>query len=258
VKGAVENGHAVLGKLPVGYYEVTWGNTSNRITVGVLETLQAPTPLDSPIGIDVALAWCFPKDQWETAVNFCQLAGMNRVRDRLMWQELEPERGQFVADSKYDHSLTLQNAAGLQVLQVNHVSAPWANSNDTRRFPPDLRDIYNSYREVARRWQGKIVAFEPWNEADIKDFGGHTGSEMASLQKAAYLGLKAGNPELPVCMNVFAIRRQTTLRNFQDNRRGGYFDNFDIHHYEPLSNYPKMYEDLSCGLRRQTDLGHRM
>ena len=179
----------------------------------------------------------------ESAINLCQLAGMNRVRDRMSWPELEPQRGQFAANTKYDDSLKMQTDAGLQVLEVNHIATPWANTNDAKRFPPDLRDIYNSYRELARRWNGRLAAFEPWNEADIKDFGGHTGDEMASLQKAAYLGLKAGNPDLPVCQNVFAIRRLTTLRNFNDNKAWAYFDNFDVHHYEPLQNYAKMYED---------------
>lgn len=232
--------------MPVGYYEVTFPGKvkSSRITVGVLEPLRAPTPLDSPIGIDVALAWCFPKEQWGSAVNFCELAGMNRVRDRMSWEELEPKRGRFAANTRYDESLKIQTDAGLQVLQVNHIAASWANRNSSKHFPPDLRDIYNSYREFARRWRGKIAAFEPWNEADIPDFGGQTGDEIASLQKAAYLGLKAGNPDLTVCQNVFAHHRQTTLRNFSDNRAGAYFDIFDLHHYEPLENYPKIYEDF--------------
>ena len=38
----------------------------------------------------------------------------------------------------------------------------------------------------------------------IDVFGGHTGCEIASLQKASYLGLKAGNPNVIVCEAVFA------------------------------------------------------
>jgi hypothetical protein len=244
-QGDSESGHAKLGVMPVGYYELTGEGTlaSNRVYLGVVEELRSPTPLDSPIGIDVALAWCFPREQWASAISLCQLAGMNRVRDRMSWPEIEPKRGEFIATTKYDDSLKMQTDAGLQVLQVNHIAAPWANTNDAKRIPPDLRDIYNTYRELARRWKGNIVAFEPWNEADIKEFGGHTGDEMASLQKAAYLGLKAGNPDLSVCQNVFAIRRLTTLRNFNENKAWAYFDNFDVHHYEPIENYPKMYED---------------
>ena len=74
----------------------------------------------------------------------------------------------FEAHTRYDDSVRAQTAAGLQVLDVNHVSAPWATTN-TMHFPPDLRDIYGFYRVLAKRWQGEVAAIEtPWNEADIK------------------------------------------------------------------------------------------
>ena len=244
-EGRAEQGAAALGKLPVGYYELATGapDAASRVSLGVIEPLHAPTPLDSPIGIDVAMAWFFPKEKMGEVANLCTLAGMNRVRDRLMWQELEPKRGEFVGENKYDQSAEAQLKAGLQILQVSHVSAAWANP-DVMHFPPDLRDIYNFNREMARRWQGKVCAFEPWNEADIKEFGGHTGSEMASLQKAAYFGLKAGNSNVIACLNVFAIRRAATLSDFNNNEAWPYFDTFNLHHYEPLKNYPSLYADF--------------
>ncbi len=178
----------------------------------------------------------------ENFTSLSLLAGMNRVRDRIYWGELEPKRGEISASNHYDTSLEIQAAAGLQVLDVNHASPPWANP-DGRRFPLDLRDAYNFYRAMAKRWEGKLAAFEPWNEADIAMFGGHTGDEMASLQKAAYWGLKSGNPKLTVCQNVFAIPRVATLRNFNDNHAWPYFDTFNLHHYEQFSEYPRVHRD---------------
>jgi hypothetical protein len=240
-----EDGRAHLGKLPVGYYELLSGagTGSNRVTLGVLEPLRAPTPLTSPIAIDVAMAWFFPKERMAAPANLCTLAGINWVRDRLLWPEIEPKRGEFVPSTRYDASAQAQVDAGLQVLQVGHASAPWANPN-TKRFPLDLRDIYQFYREMAHRWQGQVLAIEPWNEADITMFGAHTGSEMASLQKAAYLGLKAGNPKVIACLNVFAIHRAATLHDFDANEAGAYFDTFNLHCYDQLQGYPKAYADF--------------
>ena len=236
-------GCAHLGKLPVGYYELLTGpSATNRATLGVVEPLRAPTPRTSPISIDVAMAWFFTKERMAAPASFCTLAGINWVRDRLLWPEIEPRRGEFLPGTRYDDSARTQVAASLQVLQVSHVSAPWANPN-TKRFPLDLRDIYSFYREIARRWQGQVLAIEPWNEADIKEFGGHTGDEMASLQKAAYLGLKAGNPKVIACQNVFAIHRAATLHNFAANEAWPYFDTFNAHCYEQLKDYPKAYAD---------------
>jgi hypothetical protein len=240
-----ENGQARVGKLPVGYYELRSEGEAdtNRVTIGVLQPLKAPTPLTSPIAIDVAMAWFFPKERMAPPANLCALAGINWVRDRLLWPEIEPKRGEFVPSTRYDASAQAQVAAGLQVLQVAHNSAPWANPN-TKRFPLDLRDIYQFYREMAHRWQGQVLAIEPWNEADITMFGGHTGSEMASLQKAAYLGLKAGNPKVIACLNVFAIHRAATLHDFHANESWPYFDTFNLHCYEQLQGYPQAYTDF--------------
>lgn len=243
-EGKVKDGLLDLGRLPVGYYEVTGSDTNVQpIHIGVLEPLRAPTPIGSPIGIDVAMAWMYPPDKMAAVASLCQLSGMDHVRDRLMWSEIESNRGSFAGSNRYDLSLRVQNEAGLRVLQVNHTSPAWANP-DARRMPLDLRDVYHSYREFAQRWRGQIVAFEPWNEADIKEFGAHTGNEIASLQKAAWFGLKAGNPDLIVCQNVFNTHRQTTLRNFYDNRPWPYFDTFNLHAYEPLAEYPKVYADF--------------
>jgi hypothetical protein len=244
-EGRVSGGPIELGRLPVGYYELRRGagKATNWLSIGVLEGLRAPTPRSSPVGTDVAMAWFYPKDKMPSVANLCALAGMNRVRDRLNWPELEPKKGEFLGTNRYDWSVQAQSAAGLQVLEVDHLSPPWANPN-TKRFPLDLRDAYNFYRTLAQRWRTEIEAFEPWNEADIPMFGGHTGSEMASLQKAAWLGLKAGNPRIIACLNVFALHPQAQLRDLQENEAWPYFDTFNLHHYEPFAAYPRLYADF--------------
>lgn len=234
--------NANLGKLPVGFYRLWPQGSDAWISLGVLEPLKAPTPLTSPIGVDVAMAWFYKTDRMQQVASLCSLAGMNRVRDRLAWAEIEPERDHYAGRTRYDDSAQAQSAAGLQVLQVNHSSPPWANP-DRRRFPLDLRDAFNFYREMARRWKGQVVSFEPWNEADIEGFGGHSGAEMAALQKASYLGLKAGNPDVTACLNVFASHNRAQLEDLAANEAWPYFDTYDLHHYEGLEGYPRLYAD---------------
>jgi hypothetical protein len=242
-RGVLQDGRAEIGPLPVGWYKIVRGGRgygTNRAFLGVLAPLRAPTPRTSPVAIDAATAWFWPKEKMGDVASLCQLAGINRVRDRLNWPQMEPKPGEFSGPNQYDDAARIQHDAGLQILQVNHLSPAWANP-DARRFPPDLRDAYRFYREMARRWRGLVDAFEPWNEADIKMFGGHTGSEMASLQKSAYLGLKAGNPDVTACLNVFAIRRAATLQDFHANEAWPYFDTYNFHTYELLENYPSVY-----------------
>ena len=187
------------------------------------------------------MAWIYKDPAVQPKViNLCKIAGVNWVRDRLSWPDLEPTKGHYAGHNIYDGTAQIQTDAGLRVLQVNHISPPWANA-DTRHFPPDLREVYQFNREMASRFKGKVLALEPWNEADIDMFGGHTGSEMATLQKAAYWGQKAGNPDIITCENVFAIARQTTLDDFGANDASPYFDTYNLHHYVTLDKYPAYY-----------------
>ena len=152
--------------------------------------------------------------------------------------------------------MKIQHEAGLKILQVNHASPPWANKNQSH-FPEDLRDVYHFYRGLAERWNGFVDAIEPWNEPDIELFGGHTGCEIASFQKAAYLGLKAGNPNLPVCESVFAIDCAVTLNEFTANDVFPYFDRYNLHHYTALPTYPRIRSSSHCQ-RRPTDADDRI
>jgi hypothetical protein len=235
-----------LGQLPVGWYRLRHAGDSAHdwLSLGVIEPLRAPTPPSSPIACDVAMAWFYPQEKMDAVANLCALAGVNWVRDRLAWGEMEARRGEFAqAGTRYDASARAQAGAGLRVLQVHHSSPGWANPIH-RRFPLDLRDAYRFQREMAARWRGQVHAFEPWNEADIDVFGGHTGSEIASLQKASYLGLKAGHPGVIACQNVFAIHRRAQLDDFRDNEPWPYFDTFNLHHYAPFDEYPALYADF--------------
>jgi hypothetical protein len=243
MRGMAAGGKATIGRLPPGFYRMDLTGATNALSLGVLAPLQAPTPLDSPICIDVAMAWFYGAERMDAVANLCTLAGINWVRDRLTWAEMEPEKGQFASTNRYDLSVGAQARAGLRVLDVIHLSPSWANTN-TKRFPLDLRDAYRFYEAMARRWSGQVQAFEPWNEADIEMFGGHTGSEMASLQKAAYLGLKAGNPQITACLNVFALHNPAQLQDFNANEAWPYFDTFNFHHYAPFDEYPKLYADF--------------
>ncbi|WCJ60237.1 hypothetical protein NXS98_03655 [Fontisphaera persica] len=240
----LQGGRAVLGRLPVGFYRLRASNAAPGvwISLAVIEPLKSPTPARSPIALDVAMAWFYPPEKMEAAARLCALAGVNWVRDRMTWRELEPERGRFAAATRYDVSARAQAGAGLRVLQVHHHSPEWANPV-TKRFPLDLRDAYRFQRELAQRWRGQVLAFEPWNEADIDVFGGHTGSEMASLQKAAYLGMKAGNPQVIACLNVWAHHRPAQLEDFHANAAWPYYDTYNFHHYEPYDRYPAVYAD---------------
>jgi hypothetical protein len=96
-----------------------------------------------------------------------------------------------------------------------------------------------------------VLAWEPWNEANISTFGGHTVDEMCSFQKAAYLGFKAGDPAVTVCWNVYTTA--PTPRHTQgllDNEEWSYFDTYNIHTYDWAHDYERLWAPArraACG-----------
>ena len=244
------------GALPLGWYRIEFADSEGKpagwTSAAVLQPLPEPTPLDSPICVDPAMAWFARDDAAEQArhANLASLAGVNWVRDRIAWREMEPERGVFAANPKnYDLVAQIQADAGLRVLQVFHDTPAWAGDKEldgehTRgHFPRDLRDMYTFCREMARRFQGKVQAWEPWNEANIEMFGGHTVDEMCSLQKAAYLGFKAGDPGVLVGWNVYTtLPTMEHTHGLERNQASAYFDTYNIHTYEWHHEYRRLWE----------------
>ena len=101
----------------------------------------------------------------------------------------------MVAETTYDSAANIQHRYGLKILQVFHDTPRWAVAlpGATGRFPSDLRHVYHFAKAMSQRFQGRVQAWEPWNEANVTTFGGHTIDELCSYQKAAYLGFKAGD-----------------------------------------------------------------
>ncbi|NCQ27480.1 MAG: hypothetical protein COY42_05885 [Armatimonadetes bacterium CG_4_10_14_0_8_um_filter_66_14] len=250
----------VAGKLPLGWYRLEFLDASGQsvgwTSAAVLAKLAEPVPQDSPVCVDAATAWFArhyrPDDakHQEIFAELAALAGVNWIRDRMSWGEEEPAAGELAENTLYDSSATLQAKHGLKVLQVFHGTPGWAVDKELdgdeggRRFPRDLRAMSQFCKSMAQRYRGRVLAWEPWNEANIDGFGGHTIDDMCTLQKAAYLGFKAGDPDLLVCWNVYAgsggaLHTEGVL----ENEAWPYFQTYNVHSYSP----PAAYRDQHAG-----------
>lgn len=245
---------AELGPLPVGYYEVyPAGNTDLGpgemgpwpISLGVLARLKAPTPLDSPVSVDAPMGFYFEESDEEPlrqAANQIALAGVNWVRDRMSWQTLHPGPEEFATDTRFDLAARVYREAGLPVLQVLPSRPPeWMEKDGHNRFPADLRDAYAILHELANRWRGQVRAWEPWNEPEWIAFGGHTGAEIASLQKASYWAVRRGNPDALVSFIALTAEDFEHTENIIENEPWGYFDTFNYHQYFGLHDSERVF-----------------
>ena len=244
----------------------------------MIRRLEAATPDDSPVCVDSATAWFSRRyrgeeqAKQEAFASLAALAGVSWIRDRLSWGHVEPKQGEFAPETLYDSSAELQAKHELKVLQVFHNTPGWAIDKTLdgrqawKRFSRDLRHHYRFCRAMAERFRGRILAWEPWNEANIDGFGGHTIDEMCSMQKAAYWGLKAGDAGIEVCWNVYAgpgsrLHTEGVLLN----EVWPYFETYNIHSYSRPGQYLRQFETAregacgrpiwitECGIRLRTE-----
>jgi hypothetical protein len=249
--------------LGIGWYRFEFLNADGKVldwtTAAVLAPLAEPVPQDSPVCVDSATSW-FAANRSARQERFAQLAalaGVNWIRDRLSWGGFQKEPDKLPNKTTYDIAATFQARYGLKVLQVFHDTPGWALNEQLdgkrryKRFPRDLRVLYKFCKAMAQRYKGRVLAWEPWNEANITVFGGHTIDEMCTHQKAAYLGYKAGNPDLTVCWNVYAgAGTPLHTKGVLENQTWPYFETYNIHSYQKPDNYLKQFEparEAACG-----------
>ena len=127
---------------------------------------------------------------------------------------------------------------GIQVSGMFHDSAHHAKGGGDK-LPEDLAALYRFSRKLAETFKGRMTVWEFWNEQDHERYSTEPAWDYAAAMKAAYLGFKAGDPELPVAHGGIAI---PTLLNYCNvmmmNGMKDYFDIFNIHTYEPLKDFP--------------------
>jgi hypothetical protein len=249
-EGRVSDGSANLGTLGIGWYRLDFldnsGQVMARTTAAVLARLGAPTPQDSPICVDSATSWFASNDpaKQDRLAYLAALAGVNWVRDRMSWGGAQTGPDIFAQNTTYDSAAMLQAKHGLKVLQVFHDTPGWTTDRDldgeraSGRFPRDLRHLYGFCKNMAQRYGGRVLAWEPWNEANITVFGGHTIDEMCTHQKAAYLAFKAARLDLTVCWNVYAgSGTPLHAQGVVENEAWPYFETYDIHTYSKPDDY---------------------
>ena len=244
-----------IGKPGIGWYKIEFldGNKKvlNYTTAAVIAKLAQPIPQDSPVCLDAAISWSAKNDPLlqKQLTNIAALAGVNWIRDRIRWREIQPDKDTFSENTQYHTAAKIQNKFGLKILQVFHNTPKWAVADDKERgrFPQDLRIVYDSCMQFGDKFRNWVQAWEPWNEANAANFGGHTMAEMCSYQKAAYLGFKAGNPDVIVCWNPYGgLSTEHHTNGILKNETWPYFDTYTIHSY----NWPESYLRLHAPARK--------
>src|SRR4051794_16666271 len=172
-----------------------------------------------------------------------QEAGFGWVRVQLQWQELEPSPGQYNT-TPYDIIINAAANGGSNVL-VSVVKAPdWAAPSRPGALPENTAAFQRMMAFLAKRYAGRVQAWEIWNEENLAGEVGGTVEVAPYFEtlKAGYTGVKSADPTAfvlfggltPTGLNdpSIAVDDVTYLREFYEYAGGegrNYFDALAAH-----------------------------
>jgi hypothetical protein len=114
------------------------------------------------------------------------------------WPNVEPQKGRWDF-SRLDQLVSQAESHGVEVLLPLGLSPAWASARPTESSgygpgnaaePANLSDWQDYVRQVATRYQGRVHAYEIWNEPNLPDFFTGTTETMLQLAREAYPILK--------------------------------------------------------------------
>ena len=113
----------------------------------------------------------------------------------------------------YYHNAEMLSERGVQISGMFHDAPKWTKSY-LKKLPDDLTATYHFTETLAQKFKGKMSDWEFWNEEDLSGFATAGAWDYASAAKAACLGFKSGDGELPVLTGAFCVYPLNERNNF--------------------------------------------
>jgi hypothetical protein len=169
-------------------------------------------------------------------------AHMQWARVDIGWCTLEAGGSGQIADwyvTKLDTAINYASSKGIKVLGLLWCTPGWANGNKDRSYPPNDMSNYGKIAQwSATHWQGKIQAWEVWNEPNHTDFWNGTTTDYANLLKASYASFHAGDPNTKVIFGAPSYNDDIWIDQVYAAGAKNYFDVMATHPYQGIANLP--------------------
>ena len=252
-----ENGRGTLTlpQLPNGYYtlEVSSDKASfagSRSFAVVPDPAKRPANPEMFFAIDSGQSWLArpdaanfrqPPNAYEVAAEAARRLGVQMVRERMSWGDVESPPGKFDW-RQYKYNADLLAARGLGVSGIYHSAPGWSKSHTTH-LPGDLAATWRFAKTAAETFRGAMKNWEFWNEQGHRirprtrlGLRLRPESRLSRLQ-GSRSGTLRRDRRLPYLPTAYA---DTVMKN----GAGDYFDIFNIHTYSPIREYPAMLEKI--------------
>jgi hypothetical protein len=120
--------------------------------------------------------------------------GLGWVKQQVRWEQIEGTPGIYGWEG-LDHIVDTYNRSGLKILLSVSTSPDWARTNPSGHGPPDDYGHFSAFmREMAMRYQGRVNAYEIWNEPNTRrEWEGAplNAADYVRLLRGAYQAIKA-------------------------------------------------------------------
>jgi hypothetical protein len=176
-------------------------------------------------------------------LNELAAAGVQWVRIDTSWAGIEDSykgarNAWYIA--MVDFCVNEARARGLNVLITLWMTPGWANGNQGNLVPPTNPQDYADFaRWAAARWQGRVAAWEVWNEPDpAQSFWQGSIDQYAALLRAAYPAFKAGDPSAKVVLGGPSSNDDGWIREVYARGTRDFFDVVSTHPYQGMADAP--------------------
>jgi hypothetical protein len=162
--------------------------------------------------------------------------GVRWIREDFNWQQISPLSSR-VSVRRHDAAIDAAAGAGLQVLGLPTAWPQWSHPYTAR----GVSEFTSFLGAVARRYRGRVAAWEIWNEPNLPASWGGTLAQYTALLAATYSTLKDIDPSvLVVAPCTVGPGDLATSASFADlawiehflQYRQALFDVFSFHPYE--------------------------
>ncbi len=156
----------------------------------------------------------------ETELRRMEAAGLNWVRQRVLWREIEREPSLYDWDV-WDRIIPLfESFPSLQLVAVLVESPEWARSRGGTTAPPDdPADFARFAAAFAERYGAWVDHYQIWDEPNLIDAWGSLAPEPSAylaLLAASYRAIHAADADAAVIMAALAPTTERTERNISD------------------------------------------
>jgi len=204
-----------------------------------------PPPGNGPaVGAQFHCNWSFYTNPDRlTVLNELAAAGVRWVRIDTSWAGIE-DGYKGARNASYigmvDFFVNEARARGLNVLMTLWMTPGWANGNQGNLVPPTNPQDYADFAHwAAGHWQGRVAAWEVWNEPDpAQSFWQGSVDQYAALLRAAYPGFKAGDPATKVVLGGPSSNDDAWIRQIYSRGTKDFFDIVATHPYQGLADAP--------------------